>query len=192
MRIHAVQTGGLAFAAILLLTRPIWDGDIHETIEMIGFGLVLACVAGRTWSILYVGSKKNRELVTSGPYSMTRSPLYFFSTIGAVGIGLIHGSVTVAFALGLLVYMILILMAGKEAKHLRKLFGSVYDAYALRTPAFWPNLSRYREPSEVVFSPVALRRTFLDGLFFLAAFPLIEAIEHLQAEGFLPILMRLY
>jgi len=191
IRIHVIQTGGLAFAAVLLLTHPALGGEFHEIIEFVGFGFVLACVAGRMWSILYVGSKKNAELVTSGPYSMTRNPLYFFSTVGAIGVGLIHGSVIVAVALGCLVYAVLALTASKEAEHLRTIFGPAYDTYAVRTPMFWPRLSLYQDHQEVTFSPKALRRTFYDGLFFLATFPLIEGIENLQIDGLLPVLMKL-
>ena len=189
--INLFQTGGVVLAAVFLLTQPVLVGHVHELIEMMGLALVAVCVAGRMWGSLYIGAKKNRELVTSGPYSISRNPLYLFSTIGAVGIGLIYGSVTAALVLGLLAYGVFVVTAMKEAEHLRAVFGSHYDAYARQTPFFWPSFSRYRDMPEMAFSPKALRRTFADSLLFLAAFPAIEAIEHLQADGTLPILMRL-
>lgn len=190
VRIHLLQFAGVIFGLCLLLTHPVVTGQAHEIIEMVGFFLVLACVAGRMWSILYVGARKNRELVTAGPYSMTRNPLYVFSTLGAVGVGLMLGSFIAAIGLGLVVYLVLNATAAKEAEHLRTLFGRRYDDYAARTPMFWPNPSLYKEPEEVSFSPRALTRTFLDALLFLMAFPLVELIEHLQIEGYLPILFR--
>ena len=132
LRIYVIQAVGMVFAAILLLTRPAVGGEIHEIIEFVGFGSVLACVAGRMWSILYVGSKKNSELVTSGPYSITRNPLYFFSTFGAVGIGLIHGSVFVAFALGLLTYVVLAITASARRQSTQ---GPSLGLPTLSTPA---------------------------------------------------------
>ena len=192
LRIHVVQAGGLVLAAVVLLAQPLLGGHDHELMEMAGLGLIVICVAGRMWSILYVGKKKNRELVTSGPYSMTRNPLYLFSTVGAVGVGLAYGSVAVAAGLGLLAYLVFAITAGKEAEHLKTLFGARYDAYAGNTPLFWPRLSQYSDSAEVMFSPATLRRTFLDGLVFLAAFPAIEAIEHLQADGFLPVLVKIF
>lgn len=191
-RIHVLQAGGVAAAALLLLTQPAMLGDVHELVEAAGFALVLACVAGRMWSILYVGSLKNRVLVTSGPYSMTRNPLYLFSVIGAVGIGLIHGSLIAAALFGFLAYLVLTITAAREAEHLETIFGPAYAAYARRTPMFWPRLSLYSEPAEVAFSPDALRRTFLDGLLFLAVFPVIETIETLQDSGYLPVLFGLF
>jgi protein-S-isoprenylcysteine O-methyltransferase Ste14 len=191
-RIHLLQAGGAVAVAAALLTQPVLVGPIHEFIEMAGVGLVILCIAGRTWSSLYIGSRKNRQLVTAGPYSVTRNPLYFFSTIGAIGIGLMFGSFATAIALGLLAYGVFAATAGKEAEHLRAIFGARYDAYADRTPVFWPKLSLYRDPAEVSFSPRALKSTFIDSLLFLAAFPLIEAAEHLQADGLLPILARIF
>ncbi|MCT8999338.1 methyltransferase family protein [Chelativorans intermedius] len=190
-RIRILQVGGLLIAVPLLTMRPALAGDGHEVIEVISLALVLICIAGRMWSILYIGSKKNRELVTTGPYSMTRNPLYFFSVLGAVGIGLFVGSLTLAFLLGLAVYLVLVMTAEKEAEHLEALFGTQYRDYARTTPIFWPKPSLYREAGEVAFSPVALRRTFLDGLLFLIAFPAIEVIEYLHEVAYLPMLFNL-
>ena len=192
LRIHLVQLAALIFALLLLLVRPYWTGQIHEFLESAGFCLVLVCVAGRMWSILYIGSRKNRALTTLGPYSMTRNPLYLFSTIGAVGVGLIFGSVLIALMLGLFSYIAFTMTATKEADHLKTLFGDEFVAYAARTPLFWPNFSLYRDSPDVAFSTHALKRTFLDGLLFLAIFPLMEALEYIQNLDFLPALAWLY
>jgi protein-S-isoprenylcysteine O-methyltransferase Ste14 len=191
LRIRALQAGGLLVAALMLVVHPALGGDPHEVIELVGVGLVLACIAGRVWSILFIGSRKNSELVTTGPYSMTRNPLYFFSTVGAAGIGLMLGSFVMAGLLALAGYLALGATARREADYLRSLFGAAYDDYARVTPMFWPKPSLYREPEEVNFSPSALRRTVLDGLFFLLVFPVIELIEHAQEAGQLPVLLHL-
>ncbi len=192
IRIHVVQLGAAVLAGIILLAQPAWEGNAHELTEMTGFGLVLLCVAGRMWSILYVGSKKNRELVMSGPYSMTRNPLYFFSTIGAVGVGLIYGSFFVAVLSGVVTYGIFIATAAKEEQYLRSVFGRQYDAYAERTPIFWPRISLYQDSEHVLFSPIALKRTFIDGLYFLAVFPVIEILEYAHVKGILPTFLIIF
>lgn len=191
-RIQIVQAGALAAIPIFFLSQPAWQGAAHEFIEIVGVCFVFVCIAGRMWSILYVGARKNRELVTTGPYSVTRNPLYLFSTIGAVGIGLMFGSVVIALALGLLACIVFIATATKEAAYLRTIFGNEYDAYAARTPVFWPKFSQYRDGQDVRFSPKTLRRTLLDGLLFLAAFPIIETVEYLQVAGYLPVLVKIF
>jgi protein-S-isoprenylcysteine O-methyltransferase Ste14 len=191
IRIHILQAAAIVTGCAVLFAHPLMGGQVHESIEMVGVLLVLACIAGRMWSILYIGSRKNAELVTAGPYSMTRNPLYFFSTIGAAGIGLMTGSLVVALALGLIAYLVLHATARKEALHLHNLFGEPYSAYASRTPVFWPNPMLYFEPEQASFSPDAVKRTFLDGLMFLLAFPLLEFVEYLHDAGYLPILFHL-
>jgi protein-S-isoprenylcysteine O-methyltransferase Ste14 len=192
LRINLIQVGVLMFALFLLMVRPYWTGRTHEHMESLGFCLVLVCVAGRMWSILYIGSRKNRALTTLGPYSITRNPLYLFSTIGVVGVGLIFGSTIIALALGLLSYIAFTITATKEADHLTALFGGEFEAYAKRTPLFWPKFSLYQDSPDIVFSTNALKRTFLDGLLFLAIFPLMEGLEFVQNQGFLPAFLRLY
>lgn len=193
-RLLIVQLMSVAVIMTLLLSRPIWDENrtFHELIEMTGLAFVLVCIFGRLWSILYVGSRKNNELVTNGPYSITRNPLYLFSTIGAAGIGMMFGSIIVAAIMGSATYLVFQMTARKEAAFLQAKFPAEYASYAARTPLFWPNLRLYRDAGETTFSPTALKRTFLDALYFLAIFPAIEGIEYLQTTGHLPTYLWLY
>lgn len=190
-RIRLLQLGALMMFLPFLIMRPAFSQDGSDVIEQFGVGFVLLAVVGRMWSILYIGTKKNRELVTAGPYSISRNPLYVFSTIGAAGIGLFVGSVVSALILALLVYAVLVATAAKEAAHLESRFGDHYRAYSRRTPMFWPKPSLYQEAGDVTFSPAALRRTFLDGLLFVAALPAIELIETLKEAGHIPMLFML-
>ncbi|MCV3210463.1 isoprenylcysteine carboxylmethyltransferase family protein [Mesorhizobium sp. YC-39] len=191
-RIRLLQLGALLLLIAFMTMRPAFSRDGSDTVECLGVALVLLCVAGRMWSILYIGAKKNRELITVGPYSMTRNPLYFFSMLGAAGIGLFVGSLVSALILALLVYLVLVTTAGKEAAHLETLFGERYREYARRTPMFWPKPSLFREADDVAFSPAALKRTFLDGLLFIAALPAIELVEVVKETDFVPIFFALF
>lgn len=194
-RLIFVRVAAVLAVLLLFLAKPaLAEGSNgHETLEFFGFCLVLACVAGRLWSILYVGGKKNEELVSTGPFSMSQNPLYFFSTLGAVGIGLLYGSAFAALALGLASFLIFRVTARKEAEYLLGKFGPAYLAYIKRTPRFWPNPLLYRDNDELQFSTRALKRTFYDGLYFLAIFPAIELVEYLRETGMLfPALVTLY
>ena len=73
-RIRLLQAGVPLIAAVLIFSRPAWNEDAaaHELIELTGAGLVLFCIFGRLWSILYVGGRKNSELIDVGPYSITQ------------------------------------------------------------------------------------------------------------------------
>lgn len=178
----------------LLLTRPAWNeaSVIHEVLEFIGLALVLLCVLGRLWSTLYVGGRKNTELVVGGPYSMCRNPLYLFSTVGSFGIGLLFGSIAAAGLFVLTTYIVFLKTARQEEHYLGIRFGPAYQAYASQTPLFWPSLSSYQEPDKTTFSPKAIWRTFSDACFFLMIFPLIEISEHLHIHGHLPTVLWVY
>lgn len=194
-RLIFVRAAAVLAVLLLFLTKPaLGEGtNGHETLEFFGFCLVLACVAGRLWSILYVGGKKNEELVSTGPFSMSQNPLYFFSTLGAVGIGLAYGSLVAAAVLGVASFLIFRVTARKEAEYLLGKFGPAYTAYIKTTPRFWPNPLLYHDDDQLQFSTRALKRTFHDGLYFLAIFPAIELIEYLRRTGLLfPALFTLY
>ena len=194
-RLIFVRAAAVLAGLLLFLTKPALSegSDGHEMLEFFGFCLVLACVAGRLWSILYVGGKKNEELVSTGPFSMSQNPLYFFSTVGAVGIGLLYGSVLAALALGLASFLIFRVTARKEAAYLLGKFGPAYLAYTRRTPRFWPNPLIYSDGDQMEFSTRALKRTFFDGLYFLAIFPAIELVEYFREMGLLfPAFVTLY
>lgn len=106
LRLRVVQATAVVFGGTLLLSRSAWNEELlfYEIVEVAGLLLIVLCFVGRLWCILYIGARKNEELVTVGPYSLCRNPLYFFSTVGAVGIGLAFGSLLAAAALGLVTY----------------------------------------------------------------------------------------
>ena len=193
-RLIIVQVAAVVAIGLLLFSKPFLSegSGAHESLELAGFILVLVCVLGRLWSILYVGGRKNDELIVSGPFSMMQNPLYFFSTVGAVGIGLMFGSVLAAAILGLASFLVFRFTARKEAEFLFGKFGAAYAAYAERTPLFWPNPMLYRDQDQWLFSTSALKSTFRDGLYFLALFPLIETVEYLRMSGVLPTLFTVY
>ena len=72
-------------------------------IEWFGIFAIILCIFGRTWTSLYIGGRKNRALLTKGPYSVVRNPLYVFSILGAAGAGAQLGSVISSVIIGLLV-----------------------------------------------------------------------------------------
>jgi protein-S-isoprenylcysteine O-methyltransferase Ste14 len=57
--------------------------------------LLIGCATvGRLWCAQYIAGYKNDVLVKWGPYSICRNPLYFFSLLGGIGVGLCTESFT--------------------------------------------------------------------------------------------------
>lgn len=163
----------------------------HEAIEMVGIVLIVIGIAGRLWSTLYIGGRKAAAVVADGPYSITRNPLYVFSSIAAVGAGAQMGSITVAVGFGLACAAAFHLVILREEKYLTANLGAEYGDYLARVPRFFPKLSLYHEGVASGFRPKLLLTTLLDGLVFLVAMPLFELIDAAQLSGTLPVLFRL-
>src|SRR6476660_1715925 len=49
---------------------------LNLAFDLLGWGAFLGGTALRLWATGYVGGRKRRELVTEGPYSLCRNPLY--------------------------------------------------------------------------------------------------------------------
>lgn len=188
LALAGMATLGLLLALFISSAWPP-EGAIDEGIEIVGVCLILVCILGRTWCSLYISDRKIRELVTVGPYSITRNPLYVFSVVGAAGCGAMFGSLLFAFAAGGLVALVFSIVVRREEATLLTVHGAAYQAYCRRVPRFLPRLSAWSDVDHVPTSPAAVRVTFLDSLFFLCAIPMAIGIEGLQQAGYLPSLL---
>lgn len=179
--------------AVLLFGQSIFPPEtpVHEAIEMVGIVLIVIGIAGRLWSTLYIGGRKSELVVADGPYSITRNPLYVFSSIAAIGVGAQMGSFTAAIGFGLACAAAFHIVILREEKFLSANLGPTYQAYLAKVPRFFPKLSLYNEGEAIGFRPANLLVTLLDGLVFLVAMPLFELIDAAQLSGTLPILFRI-
>lgn len=191
---RAVLAIVLAAAAAVLLFCASPDGyeTLHEYVEAFGLALIAAAIVGRVWCTLYIGGRKAAEIIDTGPYSITRNPLYVFSSIGAAGAGAQTGSIVVGLAFGALTVLAFHIVILREEAYLAEHFGEAYAAYRARVPRFWPNFRLFRDTEFITAPSRRVYSTLFDGLIFVAAVPVFEAIEHLQHAGFLPVLLRLH
>jgi protein-S-isoprenylcysteine O-methyltransferase Ste14 len=173
---------------LILFTRSAWmDPDwLFDLFELTGVFMIIGAVLGRFWAILYIGALKNKVVMQDGPYSICRHPLYFFSTMGVVGFGLMLGSFILAGVLGGVAFVILSRTAAREEGFLRTEFGPAYDAYAARVPRIWPKLSLFQAEPTVTSSLIAVRTNFFDALVFLAFIPLAELMEGIKEAALWP------
>lgn len=186
---------GLALLAVVTLavfTTTWWgDGRVHETLEEIGLGAVVVSIVGRAWCSLYIGGRKKAEIVSTGPYSLSRNPLYLFSYAGAFGVGAQTGSLTLALLFVAVAMAVFHFTIAREEAWLSAQFGAVYDAYRARTPRLGPDFSKWRDEEELRIRPQFFLTTLRDGLVFLLAVPIFELVEWAQVSGWLPVLVRL-
>lgn len=178
-------------ATLLVFGRSSQDEIVHDRIEAYGVILIMIGIGGRLWSILYVGGRKAQSLVTAGPYSITRNPLYLFSSIAAAGVGAQMGSYAATVGFAILCSIAFYFVILREEKFLTEAMGDDYVAYLYEVPRFFPDPRLYRDEPEVTFQPRILKQTLLDGLVFFVSIPAFEIIEMAQENGSIPVLFTL-
>ena len=197
--IHSVQMArklGLLvtlalFCVLFVFGTSRWPSPWEETIEWAGVALIFVCVCGRTWCSLYIGGRKISELVTAGPYSISRNPLYLFSIIGAVGVGAQLGALTAALLAGVCAWAVHLLVVVQEERLLTVEHGDAYRAYLATVPRFLPRFARWRDVDVLQVSPRVVKRTFFDACMFFAAIPVAEALDYLHDQGLLRVFFHL-
>lgn len=174
----------LAFVP-LVLGVPGWSAAAEAALRVTGTLCVVGAVLGRFWAILYIGGRKNAEVMQDGPYSICRHPLYLFSTLGVIGFGLLLGSLVFAATLGLLAFGLLSATAAREERFLRASFGHAYTAYAARVPRILPRPWLFHTPAQIVLHLNTLRTNLADAAVFLSTIPVAEAIRLAHDAGLL-------
>jgi protein-S-isoprenylcysteine O-methyltransferase Ste14 len=165
--------------------------ELHETLEAIGQLLILIGILGRAWCTMHIGGQKFSELVTYGPFSISRNPLYVFSLIAAFGAGLQTGSIIFAVIALFCVWLVLDVTVRQEEAALSRRFAESYDAYCARTPRYWPRASSWRGQNILNVNMALFYRTILDGFLFFLIVPVAELVDWLQELGYLPVLLKL-
>lgn len=192
-RILHTRIAGAILIALLIFQYPLLpsEGILHEILEAGGYALLIICVLGRIWCSTYIGGRKKRDLVASGPYSVVRNPLYVFSFLGVVGIGMASGTLTVPLLLPVIFALYYRVVVAREEAVLVEKFGAAYRHYCREVPRWIPDFGLWREASAPVVQPRFVFRTMLDSVWFFVAVPAFEMIEWLHEQAILPILLRL-
>lgn len=139
--------------ALLYFAKPAW----YTTV--IGGPFIVAGELLRIWAVGYAGASTRartlgaaRDLVTTGPYSYVRNPLYLGNFLLSFGICLVAN---VYWLVAILIvgyfFQYLPIIALEEA-YLLESCGSVYQVYRGQVPRFVPQFRPYLDPSDHDFS----------------------------------------
>ena len=163
-------------AVIFILTFAFSNNALEWTypavpgvMMLIGCALVGVATVGRLWCALYIAGYKTDKLITSGPYSMCRNPLYFFSLLGGIGVGLCTEYLVLAAVIVVAFAAIYPITIKREEERLLSIYGDEYRAYIERVPRFIPNPRLLHEPGQYVVNAKIFRREVCDALCFAAA-----------------------
>jgi protein-S-isoprenylcysteine O-methyltransferase Ste14 len=192
-RINHTRLLVLCIFLLLVTCRGSWiGGGLHEGLfKFAGLGCVIISAFGRAWTSLYISGYKLDSLIEIGPYSVTRNPLYLFSLIGVIGMGLGSESLVVLALLVVLFSLYYPFIIFQEEKFLEKKHGSAFHVYAGRVPRFFPKMSLYSEPDTYLVNAKNYRRALVDATFFIWIYGALLLIEKMHEIGILPTLLRI-
>ena len=195
LRIMISRIFAFALVAVILVSSSALEERLPFFSTLLFFiGIVLVGVAsiGRLWCSLYIAGYKTDTLITQGPYSMCRNPLYFFSLVGAVGVGLATETVLIPTVILLSFAAYYPFVIKSEEAVLLTIHGTAYSTFCQTVPRFFPRLSQMTEPDEYVVKPKVYRRHMFDALWFVWSIGFLEIVKELHAWHILPTVFNIY
>jgi protein-S-isoprenylcysteine O-methyltransferase Ste14 len=118
-------------------------GTHRDGLVLIGDLLATAGLAYSVWGLAFLRRSfsiipEARRLVTGGPYSFSRHPVYLGEVTTAIGVNLATGGLLTAIAIAYFVVCELLRIRWEE-RILASTFPNDYPAYARRVPRYLPN-----------------------------------------------------
>ena len=188
---------GILIAFLLFFTEPVpmIDKPLFEGLFMLG-GCTCAVIGalGRAWASLFISGKKDQTLIHVGPYANCRNPLYFFSFIGSLAVGLGSETLTIPTVIVIMFVIYYKLVIKDEEKRLEELFGEEYRSYKAKTPCFFPKFngatSKLADHYDV--NPRIFYRRLFDCAWFVIFIGILEFSEAMNELNWLPSLFKIY
>ncbi|MEZ6125837.1 MAG: isoprenylcysteine carboxylmethyltransferase family protein [Planctomycetaceae bacterium] len=178
-----------------LVTGSHWQaaGFTSGTMFVVGICLALIACAGRIWCSLFIDGFKTQQLISWGPYSICRNPLYLFSAIGAIGVAL--GSCTFALPVVAMIFFAIYypLVIRAEEARLTLIHGEQFREYCQRVPAFFPAFRLPETPETYEVRTRVFVKSLLEATWFVWATILVHLLYELhQRTSLLPEWFRIY
>jgi protein-S-isoprenylcysteine O-methyltransferase Ste14 len=137
-----VYLAAIAVSVLLNVFYPLpWFGQpLSGILSVLGWLMIAAVVALNISAIRVMRragttvrpDRGTDHLVTDGPFSLTRNPLYVAGTMFVLGIGVVSGIVWFFFLSLLAAFTVQKLAIEREERHLQARFGEAYLDYASR------------------------------------------------------------
>lgn len=184
-----------AVLALLVVGETGWmhtNRLVEQSMFVLGMLLTGIGMVGRVWSLTYAVGRKNIQLITDGPYSLCRNPLYLSSFLAALGVAFCTATLTVPFILVAVFYAMHRNTILQEESQLRRLFGAEFEAYCRTTPRFWPSFRNFSEESSHHIMPQFFRRGIFSLIYFIVVICVTVLLQTLHESGLLPTLIWIY
>jgi len=190
LRINLLRLVFVPIVFVAVFVRPNWSmgSTIGFVMELGGYLFLLAGLVIRIWCTFYIGNHKSKEVITAGPYSICRNPLYIGSFLLAIGVGLCFENLLILVLVPAVIIPVHVIAARMEETHLESKFGEQYRGYKQKVPRFWPRFSNYNSPSTIGVNIHSIRRIAADTVGVLLLPELEDFLELLHQHGVIPVL----
>lgn len=161
----------------------------NKSMLLLFFGILFVGIGvmGRIWCSLFISGYKNNKLVTYGPYSMCRNPLYFFSLIGVIGVAMTTQTYLIPLTIIVLFAFYYPYVIQNEQNFLLGVYKEEFVEYIKNVPCFFPDFSKYNEPEEYVVKPKRFKRFLTEVIWFIWMVGFIQLIIALKQLHYLPV-----
>jgi protein-S-isoprenylcysteine O-methyltransferase Ste14 len=122
------------------LAADSWTGVALRILACLLFVAGAAC---RFWAMLYIGGRKGSVVVSQGPYSLVRNPLYWGTFLMALSLVAPLGNFTLIVGCLAIASIYACVTVPSEERRLASKHGDAYRDYCRRVPRFWPKLSSF-------------------------------------------------
>ena len=181
------------FAVAALASRPsVPEGSWASfAFESLAFVLFISGAATRWWATIYIESRKGISLITEGPYSMCRNPLYLGTFLLVLAVAAYLKSLTFAAGLAIASGIYLSTTLTVEERRLRRNFGEEYIRYCAAAPRLFPRPKLLHTSRTIQVSVRGLQVEGLRAARYLWIPVLCGLFDQLRAEPWWPQLFEL-
>jgi len=181
----------LRTSILLLIILSVTNNDFRaytleittiESLQMsiLGFIMVVFGSFGRIWASLYIEGNKTKNLITAGPFSIVRNPLYFFSLIMLLGFSLALKAIYLPLALFFIFVLFHLPTIANEEKKLQDIHGEKFTSYVKSTPRLIPNIFKYKKPEtgeKLLLKISRINGVLIEVIGYLFLYTLIDIIH---------------
>jgi protein-S-isoprenylcysteine O-methyltransferase Ste14 len=170
----------LMFGSLLFTDRRLDGTPVGMVLFALGSVSILTAAIVRFWCYVYNSGTRTKTIITQGPYSLCRNPIYLCSMLLAAGVGLLAQSVTLALLFGSIAFLFYLHIIEGEERKLTFLHDATYTSYRARTSKFIPHLDDL-SPGVVESVPGQILMRKIPKLISLGMiFPIVEICSKLH------------
>jgi protein-S-isoprenylcysteine O-methyltransferase Ste14 len=192
-RIRLLQACYAVLLATVAFVDPRWShSDAGRLLELGGLALIALAILGRIWATLFIAGRKDTDLIDAGPYARCRHPLYAWSVVASLGLGLATQSLVLTGVTAMLSILVHVMAAIGEERRLAASPAIDYLHYAARVPRFWPKASGTATPQALIVNAAIYWKAFIDGAALIGLYVALELIAAGREAGCWPTLTSIY